>query len=172
MNFPLAVRVLLACLSISRRTPTCSDVDCYARRIAPYTLTCCCKSFIENVEVFSREGGGGGERVLPPRLAPSFVLFSWPGARRAPRFRSRLQGSAEGGRKGREDYGTNAVTTRRTWGSRKQTFPFQSALSFVCLNQLLFFSALKSERGFCYCDVVNSYLQEGSQRFRGGARCE
>lgn len=57
VNFPSAAGVLLACLSISRRTPTCSDVDCYAERIAPYTPTCSCKSCIENVEVFSsREG--------------------------------------------------------------------------------------------------------------------
>lgn len=41
--------------SISRCTPTCSYIDCYARRIAPYTLTLCCKSFIENIEVFLRE---------------------------------------------------------------------------------------------------------------------
>lgn len=41
--------------SISRCTPTCSEVDCYTRRIAPYTLTPCCKSFIESVEVFLKE---------------------------------------------------------------------------------------------------------------------
>lgn len=46
---------LFAVLSISPRTPTRSDIDCYARRIAPYTVTSRCKSFIENVEVFLRE---------------------------------------------------------------------------------------------------------------------
>lgn len=41
--------------SISRCIPTCSEVDCYTRRIAPYTLTPCCKSFTESVEVFLKE---------------------------------------------------------------------------------------------------------------------
>lgn len=45
----------LVSFSISLCTPTRSDIDCYARRIAPYTLTLCCKSFIENGEVFLRE---------------------------------------------------------------------------------------------------------------------
>ncbi len=45
----------LVSFSISLCTPTRSDIDCYARRIAPYTLTPCCKSFIDNVEVFLRE---------------------------------------------------------------------------------------------------------------------
>lgn len=45
----------LVSFSISLCTPTRSDIDCYARRIAPYTLTLCCKSFIESGEVFLRE---------------------------------------------------------------------------------------------------------------------
>lgn len=79
VNFPSAAGVLLARLSISRRTPTCSDVDCYAGRIAPYALTCSCKSCMENVEVFS--GGGGG--ITAAFLACEFAaLGRAPGERR------------------------------------------------------------------------------------------
>lgn len=55
LPFLSTVCFFLVSFSISLCTPTCSDTDCYARRIAPYTLTLCCKSFIENVEIFLRE---------------------------------------------------------------------------------------------------------------------
>lgn len=72
------VRFFLASLPISLRTPTCSDVDCYARRIAPYTLTWCCKSFIENAEVFL------GEACITSTFGCG--LCSWLGAEPVPQF--------------------------------------------------------------------------------------
>lgn len=47
--------LFLVPFSISPCKPTRSNIDCLARRIAPYTPALCCKSLIENFEVFPRK---------------------------------------------------------------------------------------------------------------------
>lgn len=52
-----------------------------------------------------------------------------------------------------------------------QETDFSISISLVfCVFKFAFFFCIKVGRGFCFCDVVNSYLQEGTQRFHGGGR--
>lgn len=123
---------LFAVLSISPRTPTRSDIDCYARRIAPYTVTSRCKSFIENVEVFPREaciilefgcglcsclGAGPAATVLLLFCSSSLLFLEGYG------------GMEAGRQEGLQRKHTHTQTKCRTGIDGEQAFLFKSAFS-------------------------------------------
>lgn len=130
-------------LSISLCTPTRSDSDCYTRRIAPSTLTPCCKSFMENAEVFLRGNAYylwfGLQFVLLPghrARATVFFLCCFLGcffvdccSAGALRF---LEGYKEGGRPGSRDYSSKTQTKCRT-GIESTGVSIQITISSSCL---------------------------------------
>lgn len=119
---------VLVFFSISRCTPTCSDIDCYARRIAPYTLTLCCKSNIESTEVFLREARiisefGFSLCCMGTRPVQFHCCFAV-----APCF-GRIQERRLAGRK---DYSRNTQTTCLWIGRKRTGISIKSAFSCPC----------------------------------------
>lgn len=131
LPFLPTVRFFLASLPISLRTPTCSDVDCYAQRIAPYTLTWCCKSFIENAEVFL------GEACITSTFG--CTLCSWLGAEPVPQFQCCysvalcLKGYAEDGWPVGRIIARHTITTCRT-GVQKTDFSVSISVLLCVFN--------------------------------------
>lgn len=131
LPFLLTVRFFLASLPISLHTPTCSDIDCYARRIAPYTLTWCCKSFIENIEVFL------GEACITSAFGCS--LCSWLGAEPVPHFQCCssvalcLKGYTEEGWPVGRIIARHTITTCRT-GIQKTDFSVSISVLLCVFN--------------------------------------
>lgn len=117
--------------SISLCTPTRSDADCYARRIAPYTLTLCCKSFIGNVEVFLREAciisefGSSQCSCLGAGPVVQFLLLFCGSSFALKGYRER----------GRPQGGITEQTHKQSAGleQREQAFVFKSALTIPAL---------------------------------------